>query len=872
MADLNYKVKVDTAQAQSNLKGLKAQVGGLGTAFKALALGFVVKSTIDAIRTFQDLKQVLKTVEGDATKAAKSFELIKKFTAQTTFQLDEVTQAFITFRNAGLNPTEDFMRNIGNIAAGMDRRLDEVARAVFNATTGEFEMLKNLGIKVKTEGNKLTVNFKGIVKTIDNDGKSIVNLINEIGKVNFASGIENAAATMSGAISNLDDQIKILQNDIGEGGLTQAVTDVIRSMTAAAGKGESLAKTLGAGLGRAVRFVADNFKLLAIAVGVFIGGAVVTRVVAMVTAFIAMAKAIKAAVVTMYALNAAMGKNLFYKVAQGIVLLGGALAAYFGSSKDAVAETADGLKELDKQLKEIQKGSDGDFLGDLGKGGMGIDEGTQTKITKYSNSISDLVDNYKASNAETLRSLDLNSKMLGMSEEQVLIQEALSRESEKYADRLREIARARKDAQDMADGPEKVARLKTLAEAEAALTAEYDAQIPVIEAKAKAQYKEIQNTRFLNYQIDEQNKNLKQVRQIQDDTRRLTMTALEKKYYDIQVAARESAEEQIEQWAKAQNMMRSEVDPAVVKKFYDEAFKGQDRLTRATKRNYEQARTFSTGWKRAFNDYVEAATDAAAKAERIFGKLTSGMEDMIVNFVKTGKFEWRDFVNSMLEEIFRSNLQTLMAKLFQGVGLGDLFGGSKAPTGASNNPLYVVPMGGGALGGGGMGGLGGILGGGSSGGGSSSGGGIGSILGKVGSIFTGTGRTPDFNPNTTPGGGGIMGGVTNVVKTIGKGIGSVAKGVGGVLGSIGKGLGSIFGGFFANGGTLPAGKIGIVGERGPEFISGPATVTPMGGGTTVNYNINAVDAMSFKQMIARDPSFIYAVTEQGRKSVPAMAR
>jgi len=244
------------------------------------------------------------------------------------------------------------------------------------------------------------------------------------------------------------------------------------------------------------------------------------------------------------------------------------------------------------------------------------------------------------------------------------------------------------------------------------------------------------------------------------------------------------------------------------------------------------------------------------------------MEDLIVNFAKTGKFEWKGFVDSMLEDLFRSNLQTLMAQIFKGVGLGDVFGGGSTPTGSSNNPLYVVPVGGG--GGGGLpSALGNIFGGGgkgSKGSGSGGGGGLGSILGSVGSVILGNGRTPDFNPNTTPSGGGIMGTVGNIVKSVGSGIGSVVSG-------IGKGLGSIFGGFFANGGNLPAGKFGIVGERGPEMISGPGTITPISGGSTnVVYNINAVDALSFKQMVARDPSFIYAVTEQGRKSAPLMRR
>jgi phage-related minor tail protein len=137
-----------------------------------------------------------------------------------------------------------------------------------------------------------------------------------------------------------------------------------------------------------------------------------------------------------------------------------------------------------------------------------------------------------------------------------------------------------------------------------------------------------------------------------------------------------------------------------------------------------------------------------------------GMEDLIVNFTKTGKFEWKNFVSSLVEELLRSQIKQLMASVFS---------------------------------------------------------------------FQGTG--------------------------------------GGSAGSL---LGNLFAGMFANGGTIPGGQFGIVGERGPEFVSGPATITPMGGGGgSVTYNINAVDAMSFKSMIARDPSFIHAIAMQGAAGIPS---
>ena len=90
-------------------------------------------------------------------------------------------------------------------------------------------------------------------------------------------------------------------------------------------------------------------------------------------------------------------------------------------------------------------------------------------------------------------------------------------------------------------------------------------------------------------------------------------------------------------------------------------------------------------------------------------------------------------------------------------------------------------------------------------------------------------------------------------------------GGGGGAGGGGRGLfGNLFAGFFAQGGYIPGGKVGIVGERGPELVSGPANVTPTEGMRgSVTYNINAVDVDSFRNLVSSDPGFIHAVVQQG---------
>tara|TARA_R110000764_G_scaffold51692_4_gene112949 strand:+ start:1285 stop:3117 length:1833 start_codon:yes stop_codon:yes gene_type:complete len=79
----------------------------------------------------------------------------------------------------------------------------------------------------------------------------------------------------------------------------------------------------------------------------------------------------------------------------------------------------------------------------------------------------------------------------------------------------------------------------------------------------------------------------------------------------------------------------------------------------------------------------------------------------------------------------------------------------------------------------------------------------------------------------------------------------------------------------ANGGSVMKNRPYIVGERGPELFTPGSSgqITPnnaLGGGSTqpVTYNINAVDARSFKQLVASDPEFIYNITRVGQRRLP----
>ena len=119
-------------------------------------------------------------------------------------------------------------------------------------------------------------------------------------------------------------------------------------------------------------------------------------------------------------------------------------------------------------------------------------------------------------------------------------------------------------------------------------------------------------------------------------------------------------------------------------------------------------------------------------------------------------------------------------------------------------------------------------------------------------------------------GGGATTGIDNENGPSGGGGGGILSGVGNFFSSL----------FHANGGSIPAGGFGIVGEAGPEIVNGPASITSakdtasmMGGDTHYhNYNINAVDAKSVAQLFYENRMTMFGMTEQARREIPLRTR
>ena len=219
------KTETATDDLGASSKGMGLKMAGAAVAIGAVASALKFSSTLIKVNTeFDRLEAALETVTGSAGAADAAFSTIKDFAKTTPFQLTEVTDSFIKLKALGLDPSSEALRSYGNTASGMGKSLNQMIEAVADATTGEFERLKEFGIKAKVEGDRVSLRFRGVSTKIGNNAAEIESYLRGIGNVQFAGGMERQMDTLGGAASNLEDSFDNLARAIGEGsGFNEAV-------------------------------------------------------------------------------------------------------------------------------------------------------------------------------------------------------------------------------------------------------------------------------------------------------------------------------------------------------------------------------------------------------------------------------------------------------------------------------------------------------------------------------------------------------------------------------------------------------------------------------------------------------------------------
>lgn len=217
----NRKLQSQSRQTSGKMnQAFTKSLEGIGAAmlatFSVSAIINFQKRVIDITAEFQRLDAVLKTTLGSDSAAEGAFAMITKFASETPFQVREITDSFVRLANQGFVPTRNELRTLGDLAASTGKRFDQLAEAIIDAQVGEFERLKEFGIRAEKQGDQVTFTFKGVQTQVEFTQEAIRDYITSLGDLEGVSGsMASISETLGGKISNLGDSFDQLFAAIG---------------------------------------------------------------------------------------------------------------------------------------------------------------------------------------------------------------------------------------------------------------------------------------------------------------------------------------------------------------------------------------------------------------------------------------------------------------------------------------------------------------------------------------------------------------------------------------------------------------------------------------------------------------------------------
>jgi len=345
VADATLKINADTRQADKALGRVTAALG-------ALASALATKAIVQQYTAFEKYRTVLNTYLGSQSKANRELGRLQDLANSLPQDLNDITKAFVLFTSRGIDTTNKSLTAFSNIATANGKSLEQLGEAVADALTGEYERLKEFGIKVSKDNDKFVADIGKGNKIIADSSRELVDELRKLGEENgkFGRAASVNAATLSQSFSNLQGAVfeaNVAFGESAKGGLktlVETITFIIR-------QNKTFIEQLGRGLGQAasaaanvIALVVDNIdKLRAVAVA-FVAIKLQMVVYHIGTSLYRMGKMAAAAGTGMLRLNkAAVGKGVV-----GLIGLGIAIADAMGALDGLYAKLGVGESEFDK--------------------------------------------------------------------------------------------------------------------------------------------------------------------------------------------------------------------------------------------------------------------------------------------------------------------------------------------------------------------------------------------------------------------------------------------------------------------------------------------------------------------------------------------
>ena len=381
------RIDRNAKQSRRALQGINSTAGQVTTALRAagaaliaFGTGRTISGIVGATTAMEGFRTQLTTYLGSQEMANTEIARLSKLARSLPQDVNQLTEAFVIFQRFGIDTSNESMKAFSNIAAANSKSITQLGEAVADALTGEFERLKEFGIKVTKENNKFVARIGEDQVAMATSASQLVDQLKQLGEEGGRFGNVTVGA-LTLALSNFRGAVFEASAAIGDRGFGLALAETVNKVTDFISGNDELITKISRGLtiatlaaGDAFMFLLNNIEMVMMGIGAFmalgivkflfsIGSMIISMVVpavmGLLAAFRGLAKFIVGGLIrgAIGALAIAFGK---------ITLITGAVAgaAYglakawdwaFGTSMtDSIDEFAVGAKEkIDNLVSEI---------------------------------------------------------------------------------------------------------------------------------------------------------------------------------------------------------------------------------------------------------------------------------------------------------------------------------------------------------------------------------------------------------------------------------------------------------------------------------------------------------------------------------------
>jgi lambda family phage tail tape measure protein len=294
------------------------------------------------------------------------------------------------------------------------------------------------------------------------------------------------------------------------------------------------------------------------------------------------------------------------------------------------------------------------------------------------NSVNQLADGYKRAAQSNMDRYTQEVDILGKTEYEIELIKGRGEIEKRYADNLAALEEKKKGAK----GATLALIQQTIDDLNGLKTSEID--IFEITRKQTFEYKLQQEevkriTDQIEKQLEIQQKLGDSLRSINDQRKDVEfqgstvgMGSREKEIASIQENSRKAAMEAGRAYAAAFEDSGDGMTAERAQEFADGLSKiteGYQAIAYAQLANLEASRSWEAGWKEAFANYVDDATNAANTSREMFSSAVGSMNSALDKFVETGKLNFGDLARSIIQDLLKIQLRKAAAGF-----LGSLFG------------------------------------------------------------------------------------------------------------------------------------------------------------------------------------------------------